>query len=121
MDRRPHLIHQPTNGSRRESIVKTWIILPFLQRFEKVSAPNPASAKAAWDTIETIFQENKRTRTVALKGELRVSYKWATTHQKTLQSPEIDFHYPHFITDLGLPSPGNLKLGNMDTGAFISP
>ncbi|GJV31680.1 ribonuclease H-like domain-containing protein [Tanacetum coccineum] len=33
---------------------------------------NPASAKAAWDTIETIFQENKRTRTVALKGELRV-------------------------------------------------
>ncbi|GKB24651.1 hybrid signal transduction histidine kinase M [Tanacetum coccineum] len=33
---------------------------------------NPASAKAAWDTIETIFQENKKTRTVALKGELRV-------------------------------------------------
>ncbi|GJY41385.1 hybrid signal transduction histidine kinase M [Tanacetum coccineum] len=33
---------------------------------------NPASAKAAWDTIETIFQENKRTRTVALKGELCV-------------------------------------------------
>ncbi|GJV39678.1 hybrid signal transduction histidine kinase M [Tanacetum coccineum] len=33
---------------------------------------NPASAKAAWDTIETIFQENKRTCTVALKGELRV-------------------------------------------------
>ncbi|GKF47472.1 hypothetical protein Tco_0137274 [Tanacetum coccineum] len=33
---------------------------------------NPASAKAAWDTIETIFQENKSTRTVALKGELRV-------------------------------------------------
>ncbi|GJS57844.1 hypothetical protein Tco_0652628 [Tanacetum coccineum] len=33
---------------------------------------NPASAKAAWDTIETIFQENKRTRTIALKGELRV-------------------------------------------------
>ncbi|GJU12978.1 hybrid signal transduction histidine kinase M [Tanacetum coccineum] len=33
---------------------------------------NLASAKAAWDTIETIFQENKRTRTVALKGELRV-------------------------------------------------
>ncbi|GJX34123.1 hypothetical protein Tco_0245680 [Tanacetum coccineum] len=28
---------------------------------------NPASAKAAWDTIETIFQENKRTCTVALK------------------------------------------------------
>ncbi|GKA44297.1 ribonuclease H-like domain-containing protein [Tanacetum coccineum] len=32
---------------------------------------NPASAKAAWDTIETIFQENKRTRIVALKETVR--------------------------------------------------
>ncbi|GKB57975.1 hybrid signal transduction histidine kinase M [Tanacetum coccineum] len=33
---------------------------------------NPKTAKAAWDAIETIFQENKRTRTISLKGELRV-------------------------------------------------
>ncbi|GKD63232.1 hybrid signal transduction histidine kinase M [Tanacetum coccineum] len=33
---------------------------------------NPKTAKATWDTIETIFQDNKRTRTVALKGELRM-------------------------------------------------
>ncbi|GJR18759.1 ribonuclease H-like domain-containing protein [Tanacetum coccineum] len=30
------------------------------------------SKVATWDTIETIFQDNKRTRTVALKGELRM-------------------------------------------------
>ncbi|GJS10394.1 ribonuclease H-like domain-containing protein [Tanacetum coccineum] len=28
--------------------------------------------KAVWDAIETIFQDNKRTRTISLKGELRV-------------------------------------------------
>ncbi|GJX17034.1 ribonuclease H-like domain-containing protein [Tanacetum coccineum] len=33
---------------------------------------NPKMAKAAWDAIETIFQDNKRTRTISLKGELRV-------------------------------------------------
>ncbi|GKC60582.1 hypothetical protein Tco_1088180 [Tanacetum coccineum] len=56
-----------------DSIVKSWIFLtlsPTLQK--RMISTNPASAKAAWDTIETIFQENKRTRTVALKGELRV-------------------------------------------------
>ncbi|GKC70112.1 hybrid signal transduction histidine kinase M [Tanacetum coccineum] len=56
-----------------DSIVKSWIFLtlsPMLQK--RMINTNPASAKAAWDTIETIFQENKRTRTVALKGELRV-------------------------------------------------
>ncbi|GJU69749.1 ribonuclease H-like domain-containing protein [Tanacetum coccineum] len=30
------------------------------------------AAKDAWDTIEAIFQDNKRTRVVALKGELRM-------------------------------------------------
>ncbi|GJS53251.1 hybrid signal transduction histidine kinase M [Tanacetum coccineum] len=73
MDRRPHLIHQPTNGSRHDSIVKSWIFLTLSPTLRKrMISTNPASAKAAWDTIETIFQENKRTRTVALKGELRV-------------------------------------------------
>ncbi|GJU31917.1 acyl-protein thioesterase 2-like protein [Tanacetum coccineum] len=33
---------------------------------------NPKTAKDAWDTIEAIFQDNKRTRVVALKGELRM-------------------------------------------------
>ncbi|GJT73970.1 ribonuclease H-like domain-containing protein, partial [Tanacetum coccineum] len=33
---------------------------------------NPKIAKDVWDTIEAIFQDNKRTRVVALKGELRM-------------------------------------------------
>ncbi|GJX38638.1 ribonuclease H-like domain-containing protein [Tanacetum coccineum] len=56
-----------------DSIVKSWIFLTLSPTLRKrMISTNPASAKAAWDTIETIFQENKRTRTVALKGELRV-------------------------------------------------
>ncbi|GKB61777.1 hybrid signal transduction histidine kinase M, partial [Tanacetum coccineum] len=54
-------------------IVKSWIILtlsPSLQRrFIKI---NPKTALAAWEKVEALFQENKRTRTVALKGELRM-------------------------------------------------
>ncbi|GJT30485.1 hypothetical protein Tco_0910760 [Tanacetum coccineum] len=58
---------------RPNSIVKSWIFLTLSPTLRKrMISTNPASAKAAWDTIETIFQENKRTRTVALKGELRV-------------------------------------------------
>ncbi|GKA98614.1 ribonuclease H-like domain-containing protein [Tanacetum coccineum] len=72
MDRRPHLItkRRMDHGC---SIIKSWIFrYLFSNASEKVSAPTLREAKAAWDTIETIFQENKRTRTVALKGELRV-------------------------------------------------
>ncbi|GJV70961.1 ribonuclease H-like domain-containing protein [Tanacetum coccineum] len=56
-----------------DSIVKSWIFLTLSPTlWKRMISTNPASAKAAWDTIETIFQENKRTRNVALKGELRV-------------------------------------------------
>ncbi|GJW03650.1 hypothetical protein Tco_1562506 [Tanacetum coccineum] len=59
---------------------------------------NPASAKAAWDTIETIFQENKRTCTVALKGELRVIQMGDDTPTHT--SPRL-IPLSLFFTDLG--------------------
>ncbi|GKC38125.1 hypothetical protein Tco_1050509 [Tanacetum coccineum] len=56
-----------------DSIVKSWIILtlsPSLQRrFIKI---NPKTALSAWEKVEALFQENKRIRTVALKGELRM-------------------------------------------------
>ena len=56
-----------------DSIVKSWIILtlsPSLQRrFIKL---NPKTALATWEQVETLFQDNKRTRTVTLKGELRM-------------------------------------------------
>ncbi|GJX61429.1 hypothetical protein Tco_0294329 [Tanacetum coccineum] len=51
-----------------DSIVKSWIFLTLSPTLRKrMISTNPASAKAAWGTIETIFQENKRTRNVALK------------------------------------------------------
>ena len=56
-----------------DSIVKSWILLtlsPTLQgRLIKL---NPKTTKDAWEHVEKIFLDNKRTRTVALKGELRV-------------------------------------------------
>nr|GEY19599.1 hybrid signal transduction histidine kinase M [Tanacetum cinerariifolium] len=56
-----------------DSIVKSWIILtlsPSLQkRFIKI---NPTTARDAWERVEKLFQDNKRTHTVALKGELRM-------------------------------------------------
>nr|GFA48297.1 ribonuclease H-like domain-containing protein [Tanacetum cinerariifolium] len=56
-----------------DSIVKSWIILtlsPSLQkRFIKI---NPTTACDAWERVEKLFQDNKRTRTIVLKGELRM-------------------------------------------------
>nr|GEX35932.1 hybrid signal transduction histidine kinase M [Tanacetum cinerariifolium] len=54
-------------------IVKSGIILtlsPSLQkRFIKI---NPTTARDAWERVEKLFQDNKRTRAVALKGELHM-------------------------------------------------
>ncbi|GJU45998.1 hypothetical protein Tco_1203264 [Tanacetum coccineum] len=56
-----------------DSIVKSWIFLTLSSTLRKrLIKANPKMAKAAWDAIETIFQDNKRTRTISLKGELRV-------------------------------------------------
>nr|GEY26741.1 ribonuclease H-like domain-containing protein [Tanacetum cinerariifolium] len=56
-----------------DSIVKSWIILtlsPSLQkRFIKI---NPTTARDAWERVKKLFQDNKCTRMVALKGELRM-------------------------------------------------
>ncbi|GKD40513.1 hybrid signal transduction histidine kinase M, partial [Tanacetum coccineum] len=56
-----------------DSIVKSWIFLTLSSTLRKrLIKANPKTAKAAWDAIETIFQDNKRTHTISLKGELRV-------------------------------------------------
>ncbi|GJV08481.1 ribonuclease H-like domain-containing protein, partial [Tanacetum coccineum] len=56
-----------------DSIIKSWIFLTLSSTLRKrLIKANPKTAKAAWDTIESIFQDNKRTRTISLKGELRV-------------------------------------------------
>ncbi|GJT57003.1 reverse transcriptase domain-containing protein [Tanacetum coccineum] len=56
-----------------DSIVKSWIFLTLSSTLRKrLTKANPKTAKDAWDTIEAIFQDNKRTRVVALKGEIRM-------------------------------------------------
>ena len=56
-----------------DSIVKSWIILTLAPALQgRLIKANPPTAKAAWDHVEKIFLDNKRTRTIALKGELRV-------------------------------------------------
>ncbi|GKB56212.1 hybrid signal transduction histidine kinase M [Tanacetum coccineum] len=56
-----------------DSIVKSWIFLTLSSTLRKrLIKANPKTAKDAWDTIEAIFQDNKKTRMVALKGELRM-------------------------------------------------
>jgi hypothetical protein len=56
-----------------DSIVKSWILLTLAPALQgRLIKANPPTAKAAWELVEKIFLDNKRTRTVALKGELRV-------------------------------------------------
>ncbi|GKC70828.1 hypothetical protein Tco_1116711, partial [Tanacetum coccineum] len=56
-----------------DSIIKSWIFLTLSSTLRKrLIKANPKTDKAAWDAIETIFQYNKRTRTISLKGELWV-------------------------------------------------
>ncbi|GJZ02605.1 ribonuclease H-like domain-containing protein [Tanacetum coccineum] len=51
-----------------DSIVKSWIFLTLSSTLRKrLIKANPKTAKDAWDTIEAIFQDNKRTRVVALR------------------------------------------------------
>ncbi|GJR77829.1 hypothetical protein Tco_0090194 [Tanacetum coccineum] len=53
-----------------DSIVKSWIFLTLsLTLRKRLIKANPKTPKAAWDAIETIFQDNKRTRTISLKDK----------------------------------------------------
>ncbi|GKD29799.1 hybrid signal transduction histidine kinase M, partial [Tanacetum coccineum] len=56
-----------------DSIVKSWIFFTLSDTLQKrIVVADPQSAKEAWDHIEKIFHDNERTRTIALKGELRM-------------------------------------------------
>ena len=56
-----------------DSVVKSWIFLTcsdvIIKRLVKA---NPRTALDAWSFLEKIFLDNKRTKTIALRGELRV-------------------------------------------------
>ncbi|GJR79247.1 ribonuclease H-like domain-containing protein [Tanacetum coccineum] len=51
----------------------SWIFLTLAETLQRrLIKANPTTTKAAWEHVEKIFLDNKRTRTIALKGELRV-------------------------------------------------
>ncbi|GJR42943.1 hybrid signal transduction histidine kinase M [Tanacetum coccineum] len=82
------------------SIVKSWIFLTLSSTLRKrLIKANPKTAKAAWDAIETIFQDNKRTRTISLKGELRVIQMGNQTADEYFSKIEAILT---LLTDLGL-------------------
>ncbi|GJV12214.1 hypothetical protein Tco_1353755 [Tanacetum coccineum] len=54
-----------------DSIVKSWIFLTFVETLQgRLIKINPTTAKAAWEHVEKIFLDNKRTRTIALKESI---------------------------------------------------
>nr|GEU47429.1 hybrid signal transduction histidine kinase M [Tanacetum cinerariifolium] len=56
-----------------DSIIKSSIILTLSHSRQKWFIKiNPTTARDAWERVEKLFQDNKRTRTVTLKGELRM-------------------------------------------------
>ncbi|PWA74413.1 hypothetical protein CTI12_AA251570 [Artemisia annua] len=56
-----------------DPLVKSWIFLTcndvLVGRLVKA---NPKTALDAWTFLEKVFKDNKRTKTIALRGELRV-------------------------------------------------
>ncbi|GJW09157.1 hybrid signal transduction histidine kinase M [Tanacetum coccineum] len=82
-----------------DSIFKSWIFLTLSSTLQKrLIKANPKKAKAAWDAIETIFQDNKRTRTISLKGELPVIQMGDQTADEYFSKIEAILIY---LTDLG--------------------
>nr|GEV81154.1 hypothetical protein [Tanacetum cinerariifolium] len=56
-----------------DSIVKSWIFLMLAETLQgRLIKANPTTAKDAWEHVEKNL-DNKRTRTIALKGELRIT------------------------------------------------
>ncbi|GJR33141.1 hybrid signal transduction histidine kinase M [Tanacetum coccineum] len=88
-----------------DSIIKSWIFLTLSSTLRKrLIKANPKMAKAAWDAIETIFQDNKRTRTISLKGELRVIQMGDQTDDEYFSKIEAILA---LLTDLGTPRNSN--------------
>ncbi|GKC28349.1 hypothetical protein Tco_1035643 [Tanacetum coccineum] len=55
-----------------DNIVLPWILMTLLDTLQaRLIAEHPQSAKEALDLITDIFNDNKRSRTIALKADLR--------------------------------------------------
>ncbi|GKC24065.1 hybrid signal transduction histidine kinase M [Tanacetum coccineum] len=55
-----------------DSIILSWIFTTLAKPLQiRLVVEDPQTAKEAWDLLAEIFQDNKRTRSLALKAELR--------------------------------------------------
>lgn len=55
-----------------DSIVLTWVFTTLSKTLQqRLMVQNPTTAKEAWDMLALIFNDNKRSRSIALKAELR--------------------------------------------------
>ncbi|PWA83008.1 hypothetical protein CTI12_AA169570 [Artemisia annua] len=55
-----------------DSIIRSWILSTISESLlERVLKTKPTTAKDIWDTLEKVFKDNKRSKTVELVGELR--------------------------------------------------
>ncbi|PWA57157.1 hypothetical protein CTI12_AA411810 [Artemisia annua] len=62
-----------TEWLKVDSILKSWIFLTSSEVLvRRLAKANPKTALEAWTFLENVFLDNKRTKTVALRGELRV-------------------------------------------------
>lgn len=56
-----------------DSIVKSCIFLTLLEALQgNLIKANPATSKDAWEHVEKLFLNNKRTHSIALKDELHI-------------------------------------------------
>nr|GEU60971.1 reverse transcriptase domain-containing protein [Tanacetum cinerariifolium] len=54
-------------------IVKSWIFLTLAETLQgRLIKAKPTTEKDAWEHVEKLFLDNKHTRTISLKGELRM-------------------------------------------------
>lgn len=55
-----------------DTIILSWIFITLSKTLQqRLVVDNPQSAKEAWTILADIFQDNKRTSSIALKAELR--------------------------------------------------
>ena len=56
-----------------DTIILTWIFTTLSKNLQqRLVVENPTTAKEAWDKLALIFTDNKRSRSIALKAELRM-------------------------------------------------
>ncbi|GJU70811.1 hypothetical protein Tco_1262216 [Tanacetum coccineum] len=71
---------------KADSIIKSWFFVTLSDTLqERLVVADPKTAKEAWDNLEKIFLDNKRTKTIALK-DLNIVRSMVTTEELRLNN-----------------------------------